>query len=221
MSEKYNTQGKVIIMTLGESSVGKTSFINKYVENTFNNLMTSTIGIEYHSKKITLPTGEEIEITIYDTPGQEQYNTITASVIRSAEGILLIYDITKQKTFDKLNKWFNKIREIKGEDFPMVLIGNKCDLEEHRVIYRDEGEKLARENEIQFFETSCVDRTNIENSILILTYEIIEKQKKERLKALEEEEKEKKEGKVINQSKIKFKLKNKKENKKEKKKHCC
>ena len=161
MSEKYNTQGKVIIMTLGESSVGKTSFINKYVENTFNNLMTSTIGIEYHSKKITLPTGEEIEITIYDTPGQEQYNTITASVIRSAEGILLIYDITKQKTFDKLNKWFNKIREIKGEDFPMVLIGNKCDLEEHRVIYRDEGEKLARENEIQFFETSCVDMTNI------------------------------------------------------------
>ena len=221
MSEKYNTQGKVIIMTLGESSVGKTSFINKYVENTFNNLMTSTIGIEYHSKKITLPTGEEIEITIYDTPGQEQYNTITASVIRSAEGILLIYDITKQKTFDKLNKWFNKIREIKGEDFPMVLIGNKCDLEEHRVIYRDEGEKLARENEIQFFETSCVDRTNIENSVLILTYEIIEKQKKERLKALEEEETEKKEGKVINQSKIKFKLKNKKENKKEKKKHCC
>ena len=123
--------------------------------------------------------------------------------------------ITKQKTFDILNEWLNKIREIGVKDFLMVLIENKSDLKENRVIYKNEGEKFARENEIKLYYTSCAYGTNIENSILILIYEIIEKQKK-RLKALEQE-KEKQEGKVKNQSKIKFKLKNKNENKKEKK----
>ena len=220
MTEKSNSEEKVIISILGESTVGKTSIIKKFINNSFDSEMLPTIGIDFYTRKLTLLKGEEKKIVIYDTSGQEQYHSISSSMIRKAEGILLVYDITKQKTFDILIEWVNKIREIREKDFPIVLIGNKCDLEEERVINKDEGEKFARENEIEFYETSCKDGTNIENSILILIYKIIEKQKIQRLKQLEEEEKEKQEGKVKNQSKKGFRLNDKKKNKNKKKRHC-
>ena len=135
--------------------------------------------------------------------------------------IFLIYDITQQKTFDKINEWIKDIKELKGENFPIVLIGNKCDLEEKRIINKDDGENYARKNEIDFYETSCKDGTNIENSVLTLLNKVIEQKNegKEKKEEKEKKEKEQKEEKEENQTKKEFKL-SKTKNEKKKKRHC-
>ena len=79
-------------------------------------------------KNLTFSADEKIKLIIYDTCGT--YHSISCNLLRNADGIFLIYDITQQKTFDKINEWLNDIKDLKGNDFPIVLIGNKCDLEE-------------------------------------------------------------------------------------------
>ena len=223
MNEKLNSTNKIVLLTLGESTVGKTSFIKKYVKNEFNEKIMSTVGMDFYTKYLTFSENEKVKLIIYDTCGQENYHSLSCNLLRNADGIFLIYDITQQKTFDKINEWLNDIKDLKGNDFPIVLIGNKCDLEGIRVINRDEGENLARENGMEFYETSCQNGTNIEDSVLTLVKIIINQQKKEIEKEGKEEKKEKegKEEKEENKpKKRRFKLSIGK-NKKKKKKNCC
>ena len=119
---------KVNLFTLGNSAVGKTSFIIRYTRNTFRNEYISTIGIDFEVNNTILPNGENIRICFYDTAGQEQYKSIAYNLIKSAEGILILYDITNQKSFEAVDGWIESIKQVKGNDFPIVIIGNKCDL---------------------------------------------------------------------------------------------
>ena len=190
MNKKNDDLEKLSLFFLGNSSVGKTSFIIKYVNNSFELNHVPTIGIDMTVKTFQLETGEEIQLKFYDTAGQEQYRAISFTLIKSADGIFLVYDITQRKTFDDINRWIESIKEIKDEHFPIVLLGNKCDLEEKRNIDKEEGEKLAKDNGFPFIETSCKDGTNIKESVKILVSKIIEKKKEEKLKNNEEGEKE-------------------------------
>ena len=220
MNEKSDTTNKIVLLTLGESTVGKTTFIKKYVNNEFNENILSTVGIDFYTKNLTFSADEKVKLIIYDTCGQENYHSLSCNLLRSANGIFLIYDITQQKTFDKINEWLNDIRNLKENDFPIVLIGNKCDLEGIRVINRDEGENLATENGMEFYETSCQNGTNIEDSVLTLVRKIMNQQKRE-IEKEEKEGKEEKEEKEENKpKKRRFKLSIGK-NKKKKKKNCC
>ena len=175
---------KINLFILGNSAVGKSSFIIRYTKNTFKNEYTSTIGIDFLVKNTKLPTGENIRINFYDTAGQENYKSITFNLIKSADGILILYDITDQKSFEAVSGWVESIKEQKGNDFPIVILGNKCDLEKERIVKKEEGEKFG----YPFFETSNQNGTNIEESVLALIMKIIEIKKKE------EEEKMEKEG---------------------------
>ena len=141
------------IFFLGNSTVGKSSFIAKYMNDIFKDYYLSTIGIDYIHKNIILPTGEEIRLLFYDTAGQEQYRAVSFNLLKGADGLFLMYDIGNQKSFDDINEWLRNIREIKGDDFPIILIGNKCDLEEEeKVITKEEGEKLANDNDCPFLK---------------------------------------------------------------------
>ena len=117
------------------------------------------------TKKIILPSGKKVKIIFYDTAGQERYKSLSFNLLKNADGILLMYDITNIETFRAITEWIEIIREIKPNDFPIILIGNKCDLESERKIPKEEGEKEARNNGFPFFETSCKENVNIDETI--------------------------------------------------------
>jgi small GTP-binding protein len=166
------------ILTLGDSTVGKSSFINKFVRNTFEIDCTSNIGTDIQTRLIKMD-GKTINVSFYDTAGQEKYRSISLSLMRHADGILLMYDITKQSSFDNISQWMESIYENKGNNFPLILIGNKCDLEKKRIITIEQGEKLGEKYGIEFMETSNKDGTNIDEASKALIKKILEVKKKE------------------------------------------
>ena len=169
---------KLIILTLGNSSVGKTSFIQKYTHNTFSISNITTTGVEMERKKMKIKD-KTYNVDFHDTQGQERYRAMSYNFIKNADGIILMYDITKQTTFDSISQWMENIRKAKPDDFPIVLVGNKCDLEEKRVISKEEGEELAKKYELPFYETSNKDNINIEESCLDLVNKAIVYKEKE------------------------------------------
>ena len=129
-------------MTLGNSEVGKTCYILKYTENVFQELYLTTVGIDFKIKTETI-NNKQYKLFLYDTTGQEKYKSIALNIIRNAQGIILMYDITNKKSFESIPEWIKSIRDSKGENFPMILLGNKLDKEDIRVISEKEGKELA------------------------------------------------------------------------------
>ena len=196
------------IMVLGNSSVGKTSFILKYTEDIFRDLYISTIGIDNKRKIIKHSNNKEYSLIFYDTAGQEKYKSISLNIIKNADGVLLIYDITKQDTFEAISSWMDSIESLKGKDFPLILIGNKLDLENLRVVSYEEGKELASKYKIDFFETSNKNGTNIENACLALVNIIVNNRENNLLKEFE----------IVKEENIKL---DKKKCSKSKKHRCC
>ena len=216
MSEDNNELKKLTIFTLGDCAVGKSSFISKYIHNTFSENHLTTIGIDFITKDYRLPNEKEIKLFFYDTAGQEKYRSLSFNLIKSADGIFLMYDISERVTFDGINHWIESIKEIKGNNFPKILLGNKCDLdEEKRKVTKEEGEKLANDHGFSFFETSCKEGTNIEGSVEILVSKIIEKRQ------LEEKENKQNEKENNKNEKERNTFGLEKTQKKKKKKKCC
>ena len=172
MEEKILSQ--IHIITLGESTVGKSAYINKYVDDKFKNTLP-TIGFNTYRKNYSLPNGESIRIIFEDTSGQERYHSLSLNFIRKANGVVLMYDITQKHTFDTVSNWCNQIWEYQKKDFPIILLGNKCDLENERQVQREEGEQIANEKGIKFLETSNKNGININESVKELVDMILKK----------------------------------------------
>ena len=164
------------IMTLGISSVGKTSFIFRFTENTFQNLFISTIGIDYKVKIIEIEN-IKYKLIFYDTAGQEKFKSVAPNLIKKAHGIIIMYDITNKSSFDSIPDIIKNIKEEKGNDFPMILIGNKIDLEQDREIKKEEGKDLASKNGIEFFEISNKEGINVQEAGFAIVNKILEKRK--------------------------------------------
>ena len=165
------------VMTLGNSNVGKTSFIRRFTDDSLQEIYVSTNGIDFQSKILKLSNQKIYKLFIYDTAGQERYNSIAVNFIKNADGILLIYDITEQESFNSISNWMKDIEEVKGKNFPVVLIGNKADLENARIIKKEEGEELAKKYGKPFFETSCKNGNNIQEASIKIINIIIKKRK--------------------------------------------
>ena len=165
MIEKNSSPLEINLLTLGNSTVGKSCFIYRYVYDKFRKYTFNTIGFDCLVKNIKLPSGKNIRIKFHDTAGIERYNSIALNLINKADGILLMYDITNIETFKKVPIWIESIKEKKGNSLPIVLIGNKCDLIDERKVSKEEGENEAKNNGFNFFETSCKENINIENAI--------------------------------------------------------
>ena len=179
--EEYDEE-TINIMTLGNSSVGKTSFIIKYIEDTFQEVYLATVGIDFKIKNIIIKD-KHYKLYFYDTTGQEKYKSLSFNIIKNAHGILLMYDVTNESSFESIPEWIRNIKELKGDNFPMILLGNKIDVINKRKISKEKGEDLAEENKIDFFETSNKEGINIEEATLALVNKIIKinkpKQKKD------------------------------------------
>ena len=166
---------EIKIMTLGETAVGKSSFIVKYVDDSFSSNYLSTLGLDFKQKKIVLEDGKEINIRLFDTAGQERYKSISINLIKKANGILLIYDITNKSSFNSIEQWMDNIAEISSTNTKVILVGNKCDLNGERQVTKEEGERKAKEYNLPFYETSCKDGININEVFLRITNEILKK----------------------------------------------
>jgi small GTP-binding protein len=153
------------ILTLGDSGVGKTSIIQKFVNDKFNQNMLSTIGVDFQSKVIII-NNTKIKLKIWDTTGQERFKTLTSQYYNGADGALLIFDVTSKLSFERINFWINELKEKKKlNELGLLLIGNKIDLNEKRNVKKEEAEEFAKEYNINYYETSALQNINIKNII--------------------------------------------------------
>ena len=163
------------ILTIGESNVGKTCVLRRFVENKFLKTHLATIGIDFKTKNITIKN-KEIKLKIWDTAGQERFRNITNQYYKGADGIVLIFDITDQNTFDKIQDWMNQINSnTQTNEIGLVLIGNKKDLENSRIVTYKDGEALGKELGIKYFETSALTGDGIKDAFEHVTKEILKK----------------------------------------------
>ena len=175
MNEQNKAIKRVNLYTLGDSDVGKTCFILRYCKNSFQNNYLPTVGIDFMAKNSKLPNGEEIKVCFYDTAGQEKYRAISLNLIKTADAILLMFDITEEESFKTISKWVESVNQVKGKDFPIIMIGNKCDLEEKRKIKKEDGEKKAESFGFHYFETSNKTGINIEEPVNYLVSKVLER----------------------------------------------
>ena len=170
------------ILLLGESFVGKTSLILKYINDTFSEAQISTIGVEYKEKVIML-NNRKITLQIWDTSGQERYRSLTQNFYRGADGVLFVFDVANKNSFDNIKIWLNEpqIVELHSEK---ILIGNKIDLVEQRVISKEKMENLGEKINLKTFETSAKTGENVEKIFIGITELILGNKSEEQLKEL-------------------------------------
>lgn len=162
-SKAYDYLFKLLL--IGDTGVGKTCVLFRFSDDAFNATFISTIGIDFKIRTIELD-GKKIKLQIWDTAGQERFRTITTAYYRGAMGILLVYDVTNEKTFDNIKTWIRNIETHASEDVEKMIIGNKCDNHEKRTISKAAGEALAAEYKVEFLETSAKANINVEEAFV-------------------------------------------------------
>lgn len=169
MAKTYDFLFKLLL--IGDSGVGKTCILVRFSEDCFNSTFISTIGIDFKIRTVDID-GKKIKLQIWDTAGQERFRTITTAYYRGAMGILLVYDVTNEKSFDNIRNWIRNIEENAAADVEKMILGNKCDLDESRVVSKERGQLLANEHGVKFAETSAKSGQNVETAFMNLAREI-------------------------------------------------
>ena len=150
------------VLLLGDSTVGKTCFLLRYCDKTFQEAHLSTIGLDYRLKSMTLQSGKNIKLQIWDTAGQDRFRAITKNYYKGANGIILIYDVTNRQSYENVKNWITQIREEANPNVVIYLAGNKVDVsEEQKVVKTEDGKKIADEFNLPFYETSAKNGVNI------------------------------------------------------------
>ena len=171
MSKK---EAKYKILILGDSKVGKSCFLTRYADKTYQEDYLSTIGMDYKIKNYELENGDIIKLYIWDTAGQDRFRSITSNYYKGADGIILIYDITKQETFNNVRNWITSIKEEAPAKVVLILVGNKVDDEKNRAVQQSEGEKIADEYNLPFLECSAKSDINVTETFDVLIKKIVE-----------------------------------------------
>uniref|UniRef100_A0A8C7Z8V7 RAS and EF-hand domain containing n=1 Tax=Oryzias sinensis TaxID=183150 RepID=A0A8C7Z8V7_9TELE len=166
----YMTSEKAYrIVLAGDAAVGKSSFLLRFCKNEFQLNSSATLGVDFHMKTLIVD-GEPVLLQLWDTAGQERFRSIAKSYFRRADGVLLLYDVTCEKSFLNIREWVDMIEDVSHEDIPIMLVGNKCDMrkEEFNCVPISYGEKLAMTYNTLFCETSAKDGSNILEAVLHL-----------------------------------------------------
>ena len=148
------------ILLLGDSSVGKTSLMIRFTNNEFEDNGSSTIGIEFKNKKMQL-NDKEITLHILDTAGQERYRSIAKNFFRKGDGIIYVFDLTNEKSYKSIKNWLMDVDEV-NKSCQKILVGNKTDLKDYRVIDRERAKKFSESHNLKYFETSAKDGSDVE-----------------------------------------------------------
>ncbi|XP_013381633.1 ras-related protein Rab-3 isoform X2 [Lingula anatina] len=148
------------LLIIGNSSVGKTSFLFRYADDSFTSAFVSTVGIDFKVKTV-FRQDKRVKLQIWDTAGQERYRTITTAYYRGAMGFILMYDVTNEESFNAVQDWCTQIKTHAWPNTSVILVGNKCDLEDQRNVTTKHGQKLADQLGLEFFETSAKENINV------------------------------------------------------------
>ena len=175
MSENDSKEHSLKILLLGDTSVGKTCFLKRYTDDTFQDAYLSTIGFDFKFKYITLQSGKKVKVQLWDTAGQERFRTIAKSYYKGAHGIILIYDVTNQKSFENIKNWLIQIKDEAPSRTCVMLVANKIDSEERKVT-KAEGENLAKSNNLKFYEASAKENINVSEAFQDIVEDIDKKQ---------------------------------------------
>ena len=171
MDENSDITLKLLIV--GGSGVGKTNFLNMFLNNKFNQNYFSSTGIDLQNKIMNIKN-KKVRIQIWDTAGQEKYKSITKNLFLKVMGALVLYDITNEESFTKLKEWVELIKEECVRHIKILIIGNKSDLESQRAIDKEDAMKYANEEKVQYIECSSKTGENVEKAIIMLSEKILE-----------------------------------------------
>ncbi|KIZ04973.1 small rab-related GTPase [Monoraphidium neglectum] len=167
------------LLLIGDSGVGKSCLLLRFSEESFTPSFITTIGIDFKIKKIFLDN-KWVKLQIWDTAGQERFRTITSAYYRGAMGILLVYDVTDEASFNNIRNWMRNIEQHASDTVNKILVGNKSDMaDERRAVPYARGKALADEYGIAFFETSAKDNSNVEEAFTSIARDVMQRLQQE------------------------------------------
>ncbi len=162
---------KIKIIVVGDSGVGKTNLINRFASDKFDTNSKATIGVEFVYKTLKI-NKEVIKVEVWDTAGQERYRAITSSYYKGAKGAIIVYDITNEDSFNNVESWMNEVTKKGKTDMQFLLVGNKKDLINDRKVTEQKGIDKAKELNMNLFEASALEKTNVNEAFNYLVKEI-------------------------------------------------
>ena len=150
------------IITLGESQVGKTSLLRRYLENKFDSNIISTFGLTFTFKEIILKNGKKVKLKLQDTAGQEKYRALGKSYFKNADGVFFVYSIDNEESFEKIKEWISLFKEInqQNEAIPQYLVETKNDLD--RIVDEEKSKEFAKNNNLNWYSTSSKNNNSID-----------------------------------------------------------
>ncbi|XP_026160468.1 ras-related protein Rab-15-like [Mastacembelus armatus] len=176
MAKQYDILCRLLL--LGDSGVGKTCMLRRFTDSEFDSSHISTIGVDFKMKTLDID-GIKVRVQIWDTAGQERYQTITKQYYRRAQGIVFVYDVTNEPSFQHIGKWASDVDEYAPDKVQKILVGNKSDEELGRQVTKERGSKLAESYRMEFFETSASTNSNISESFTRATELVLRAHKRD------------------------------------------
>ena len=165
------------IILIGDSSVGKTNLLTRFVKNEFNSNSKPTIGVDFFSKTVTIDR-KLIKAQIWDTAGQERFKAFSSAYYNGSHGAFIVYDITNKESFDNVKNWVTELKmHLEFSNLIVMLVGNKSDMEEKRQVTEEQGRSLAEDFGFFFMETSALRNSNkeVEKAFMVIIEEIMHK----------------------------------------------
>ncbi|KAK5928380.1 hypothetical protein CgunFtcFv8_013447 [Champsocephalus gunnari] len=172
------------IVLVGNSSVGKTSLLRRFCDDSFHPGTSATVGIDYSVKTIIVDNSQ-VALQLWDTAGQERYRSITKQLFRKADGVVVMYDITAVQSFNAVRQWLTNVKEGAGEDIPIMLLANKTDKEIERQVQKGMGERLAKDCQMTLYECSACTGRNVAESMIHLARILKEQEDREKEKTVQ------------------------------------
>ncbi|KAK1405107.1 RAB GTPase [Heracleum sosnowskyi] len=151
------------LVLIGDSGVGKSNLLSRFTKNEFSLESKSTIGVEFATRTIKVDD-KIVKAQIWDTAGQERYRAITSAYYRGAVGALLVYDVTRNITFENVERWLKELRDHTDANIVIMLVGNKADLRHLRAVTTETAKAYAEKEETFFMETSALESMNVESA---------------------------------------------------------
>ncbi|XP_070571673.1 ras-related protein Rab-35-like isoform X2 [Ptychodera flava] len=175
MAKEYDHLFKLLI--IGDSGVGKSSLLLRFADNTFTGTYITTIGVDFKIRTIDV-NGEKVKLQIWDTAGQERFRTITTTYYRGTHGVIVVYDVTSADSFVNVKRWLHEIDQ-NCDNVARILVGNKNDCPDKKVVESDDAKKFAEQMGVQLFETSAKENINVEEIFSAITKLVIEAKKRQ------------------------------------------
>mmetsp|Transcript_14358 Transcript_14358/g.22446 ORF Transcript_14358/g.22446 Transcript_14358/m.22446 type:complete len:352 (-) Transcript_14358:187-1242(-) len=173
-TREYDHLFKLVL--IGDATVGKTSLLLRFADDSFKDNYISTIGVDFRFRTLTIDN-DLVKLQIWDTAGQERFRTITSAYYRGSDGVILIYDITNMESFEHVRDWLEDVHKVTGTTIPKLIVGNKSDLQHMRQVNVMQAQQFAMSAGASMIETSAKTADNVDKSFALIAKELVKRGK--------------------------------------------